>query len=311
MVKDVSIDKDQILDLIFPAEFEISFDVINSFGFTFNEGEVSISRRGKSVSESINEYGKAELSVPPGRYTITIYSKGDVIAKQDIEIRGNKEVTILSSVESQLHTIVIYLGIALVVFSLIIMVWKKKLLSGINLLIIAFLIIALFSPWWILNGDDGTTSTNTKTLLYPPKIISFSSSSEVIGGDVSHVPEEVTMILTLLSILIAVSCLIIFITIFSKNKFKKTTTGLSIISIIFLIITFAIFIYAMSMLTEIGVGSFIGSGDIDTSLPGISENQIIPSNWGPGIGFYLGFISIIIQVSFLAYSRIQNRKHKK
>jgi hypothetical protein len=283
---------------------------MNSFGFMLNEGEISVTRKGKSKSESIDDDGKTKLLIPPGRYTITVYSEGEVIAKQDIDVRGNKDVTILSSVESQLHIIVIYLGIALIVISIIILTWKKKIYTCLNLLVIALLIIALVSPWWILNGDDGATTTTTKTLLYPPKIISFSSSSEVIGGDVSNVPDEVTLILSLLFLLISLSCPLIFITIFTRNKLRRTTTGLTILSILFLIITFAIFIYAMSMLTEVGVGSFIGSGDIDTSLPGISENQVIPSNWGPGIGFYLGIISIIIFIASILFNRLKNRKTK-
>jgi len=102
------------------------------------------------------------------------------------------------------------------------------------------------------------------------------------------------MVLGLLSLLIIISSLIIFITIFSKNKFRKTTALLSVLSVLLLIVTISIFLYAMSMLTEVGVGSFIGSGDLDTSFPGLAENKILPSNWGPGIGFYLGVIGVVI-----------------
>jgi hypothetical protein len=52
----------------------------------------------------------------------------------------------------------------------------------------------------------------------------------------------------------------------------------------------------MGQITEVGVGSFIGSSDLETSLPGIAESKILPSSWGPGIGFYLGVLSVIILV---------------
>ena len=82
---------------------------------------------------------------------------------------------------------------------------------------------------------------------------------------------------------------------------------LSILSILLLIITISIFLYAMSMLTEVGVGSFMGSGDLDTSLPGLSESKVLPSQWGPGIGFFLGLISVIILVIVLLYGRLKKR----
>lgn len=309
--KDVSIDNDQTLDLMFPAEFELNFDVMNSFGYILSEGEISVSRSGKSERESIDENGKVKLSVPPGKYVISVYSEGEKIAQQEIDVRGDKEIDILTSQESFIHTIVTYLGIILAAFSIIFMLWKRKIYAGLKLLVIALLIISLISPWWVLNGDDGTTSTTTKTLLVPPKIVTLSSSSDVLGGDISQLPEEVTMVLSLLSLLIVISSLIIFITIFSKNKFRKTTALLSVLSVLLLIVTVSIFLYAMSMLTEVGVGSFIGSGDIDTSLPGLSESKVLPSQWGAGIGFFLGLISVIILVIVLLYGRLKKRFSKK
>jgi hypothetical protein len=64
------------------------------------------------------------------------------------------------------------------------------------------------------------------------------------------------------------------------------------------------------MLTEVGVGSFMGDGSIDTSLPGISESKVLPCNWGPGVGFYLGLISLIILIVILGYNKMKNRVKK-
>lgn len=309
--KDVSIDKDKSLDLMFPAEYELDFNIMNSYGDLLSKGEISVSRNRKVERKSIDESGRAKISVPPNKYEITVYSEGEKLAWQEIDVRGNKEIDIVTSQESVLHIVVIYLGIALTVFSIIFMLWKKKMYKGINLFVIALLIIALVSPWWVLNGDDGITATTTKTLLFPPKIVTLSSSSAVLGGDVSQVPPEVTMVLSLLSVLLAVSCLIIFITIFTKNKLRKTTAFLSILSIVILIATLSIFFYAMSQLTEVGVGSFIDGGDVETSLPGLSESKILPCKWGPGIGFYLGLIAAIILVVVLFYYMIKTRCSKR
>jgi len=306
--QDVQMDNDKTLDITFPAEFEINFDVTNNYGYTLSKGDISISRYGKSVSEPIDKNGKSKILVPPGKYKINVYMESKEIGRQEIDVRGDKKISILTSEESFIHTILIYIGIILVVFFLIFIIWKKKVYTGVKLLVVAILLISLFSPWWVLNGNQGEVTTSTKTLLIPPTIISFSSSSEVLGGDVSQLPSEATMVLSLLSVIIMVSCLIILLTIFTKNKYKKITTILSLFSIIFLILTLSIFFYAMSQITEVGVGSFVGSGDIDTSFPGITENKILPSNWGPGIGFYICLLSFIILIVYSFYRKMKKNK---
>lgn len=268
---EVTIDSDKNIDLTFPAEFEINIDVMDSYGYTITDGEISVSRSSKTESASIDKNGKAKISVPPGRYEIEVFSENEKIAQQTVEITGNKKIDILSSLDSFLNTIVVYLGIILLVGSIIYTLWKKNFYFGLKLFVISLLIISIVSPWWILNGDNGTTETTTKTMLVPPKIITLSKSTDVLGGDVSQVPSEVTMILNLLSIFIIMISVIIFFTIFIKNRLKKTSKILSILSIIFLVLTLFLFYYVMSLLTEVGVGSFIGSGDLDVSLPGIAD----------------------------------------
>jgi hypothetical protein len=66
----------------------------------------------------------------------------------------------------------------------------------------------------------------------------------------------------------------------------------------------------MSQITEVGVGTFIGSGDIDISFPGITENRALPSNWGPSVGFYLGLIALLILSIFMVYNKIKKRIQK-
>jgi hypothetical protein len=306
--KDVQIDNDKSLDITFPAEFELNFDVTNNYGYTLSKGDISISRYDKSESEPIDKNGKSKILVPPGKYKINVYIEGNEIARQEIDVRGDKKISILTSEDSFIHTFLVYISIILFVIFLIFIIWKKKLYADVKLIAIALLLISLFSPWWILNGNEGGVTTTTKTHLIPPTIISFSSSPDVLGGDVSQLPSEATMVLSLLSIIILVSCLIILFTVFTKNKYKKITTILSLFSMIFLILTLSIFFYAMSQITEVGVGSFIGSGDIDTSFPGIAENKILPSNWGPGIGFYLCFLSFFILIIYSFYRKMKKKK---
>jgi hypothetical protein len=299
--EDVSIDKDKFFNLIFPAEYELDLNVMNSYGNLLSNCKISLSRNGKIEERSINENGNVITSVPPGRYKITVYSRDEKIAQQEIDIREDKEIDIITSQESFLNSIIIYLGIILAISSILFMILKKKVFTATKLFVIALLVIALVLPWWVLNGDDKTTFTTTKTLLFPSKIVTLSSSPDILGGDISQVPPEVTMVLSLLSMLVAVSCLIIFLTLFIKNKSRKTTLSLLFFSFVLLIVTLSIFFYAMSQLTQVGVGSFIGSGDLEINLPGISESKILPCTWGPGIGFYFALIAVIILVIVFCY----------
>jgi len=300
----VTIPIESSLSITFPAEYEIDISSMDSYGYPLTEGEISIYRHSKSESFPIDKNGNGKISVPPGRYKIIVNSENENIAEQEVDVRGDKEIDILTAQDSFLHTIIFYLGIVLLIFSILFMLLKKKYNFCIILIIIALLIMSLFSPWWILNGENVNTETTTKTLLIPPKIITLSTSSDLIGGDVSQVPSEVTLILQLLSILIAVTCLLIFITIFIRNKFKRTNTFISILILILLVLTIALFYFVMGQITDVGVGSFMGSGELETNLPGIAESEIMQSSWGPGAGFFIAIFSLIFYFLLVFQKRL-------
>jgi len=174
------------------------------------------------------------------------------------------------------------------------MLWKKRYYQGLRFFIIGILIIALVSPWWVLTGDNGTTSTNTKTMLIPSKIVSLTESDSVIGGEISMVPEEATMAFGLLALLVIVTIIILFITVFTKTKFNKITKILSIIGFVLLLVIVLLFYYVMSQITMIGVGSFSGSGDLDITIPGIAASETLNCSWGPGLGFILSIVSAVV-----------------
>ena len=77
-------------------------------------------------------------------------------------------------------------------------------------------------------------------------------------------------------------------------KFRKTQIILSSFTIILIITSVALFYYGFSQLTSVGVGSFLGSGDLDISIPESKETVIIYCNWGPNIGFYMAVMVLVI-----------------
>lgn len=301
---EISLTNNKNVEFQLPAEYEINLDIKNSFGMDLTDkGKVVVSRSGKTISTNIGGNGKASFTVPPGDYKIDVIVNDKTVASQNVEIRGEKSLDIVAEKGSFLHSAITYLGLIIILFSVILMFWKKRYDIGLKLIIIGLLIVALVSPWWVLNGDNGSINTNTKTLLIPPKLVTQTSSGSIIGGQISQVPEEVTMVLTLLSILVILCCILIFASVFTKNRLKKTTKILSLLSFVILILAVLVFFYAMSQLTMIGVGNFMGSGNVDVTLPGLVESQSVASSWGPGIGFYLSIVVIIMLIVFFFLKR--------
>jgi hypothetical protein len=306
--KEININNDLKLNLEFPAEYPLSLNVYNSYGGILSEGQICISRFNKIKEFEINQKGYASIDVPPGEYKISVVLNDKEIAKQNLELKGEKNINIISSEDSLLHNMMLYLCFILIILAFIIYIWKRNLDKTLKIIAITLIFFSLFSPWWILNGEEALVKTTTKTFLIPQKIITLSSSTNVLGGEISQVPDEVTDVLGILMILLIISCLLIFFSIFTKRKYRKITIILSILSIILIILTISIFYYTLSQLTEIGIGSFIGGGEIEITIPGSAETKLLNCNWGPGIGFFLSLAIIIIFAIYLFIIKYQKYK---
>jgi hypothetical protein len=240
--------------------------------------------------------------------TLTLDEK--TVANYNIDIKSDKSVNVVSNVDSLLHNVAIVFGIALVIFAAIILFWKKQLKVGLWLIALGFLIIAVANPWWSLAGESGNTSTSTQTLLIPSSIVTMTSTADLIGGEISEIPEELTTVLQLLSLLIIVTCILLSLTIILHKRFQKLSTIILSVTGILVLIVVLLFFVAMSMVTEVGVGSFMGNGDLDVSLPGTGGNVEIMCNWGPGIGFYLGIVALLFIFIVPGYKIVKKLKNK-
>ena len=302
--QEVSLTQATTLTVMFPAEFAVDLSVFNSYADRLSSGKVSLQRNGKTTSMSIQQNGTATTLVPPGDYEIVVLADSENIAQQQIQVRGDKKMDILTSQGSLLHMVMLSLGVVFLIGAIGFLLWKRKLIAGIKLITIGLLIIALVSPWWALNGGTGTISTTTNTMVIPPKLITLTKTSNATGGEISAVPDEVTMVLSLLSLLVSVVCLLIFFSLLTEKKLRKTTVIISVLSIVVILLVVGVFYYALSQLTQVGVGSFMGSGTLDITIPGQSVQTSIPCSWGPGISFYLLIVSLVFLVLAFFIKRI-------
>ena len=131
------------------------------------------------------------------------------VAFQDVDIKSQKTLDIVTDTDSFIHIIVPILSIIFLVSSLVYLVYKKKFRFAIKLSIIFLLIISIFQPWWVLYGEENSVSTSTETFLYPPRMISFTESMDSMGGSVSMLPSELTALFTILSIILFVSIMFV------------------------------------------------------------------------------------------------------
>ncbi len=309
--KEITLAKATTLDVQFPAEFPLDFSVFNSYAALLSSGEISLQRNGKTKTTSIQQNGTALAYVPPGDYEMRIYTNDEDIAQQQIQVRGEKTMNIITTQGSFLHILIVSLGLLFVIGTLVFILWKKSFASGLKLLTMGLLIIALVSPWWALHGETETVSTTTNTLLIPSQIITLTKSSNAVGGEISAVPEEVTMVLGLLSLLVAVAFLFLLVSLLTMRRLKKTTMIIFFFCVVLLLLTLIIFYFAFSQLTQVGVGSFLGSGMLEITIPGEAEQTSILCSWGPGIGFYLLIASFILLVLPPLIMRMKGRFIRK
>jgi hypothetical protein len=306
-----TLEKAMTLDVKFPAEFTLNFSIFNSYANRLSSGDISFQRNGKTASTSIQQNGTASAMVPPGDYMILVHADNKLIAQQQIQVRGEKTMDIVTTQGSFLHTLIVYLGLLLVICTFVFCLWKKKVAIGLKFFTIGLFLIALVSPWWTLSGEENTISTTTNTFVVPPQIITLTTSPDSIGGEISAVPEEVTMVLGVLSLLVAVTCFILFLSFLTMKRLRKTTMILSFFSIVILFLSVVIFFYVFSQLTQVGVGSFMGNGNLDVTIPGKAEQTTISCSWGPGIGFYLLIPSLILLILTLFIKRIEKKFIRK
>ncbi|MEF8879556.1 MAG: hypothetical protein V5A64_04105, partial [Candidatus Thermoplasmatota archaeon] len=299
----VDLNEDKQLSIEFPAEFKSRFNVFDTYGQKISDGKIKLVREGKSIQTEIEE-GEAGISVPPGRYTLEVRSSGEIIAKQKIDIHSDKQVNVVSSQGSIFHLSLMVLGFIIVGLGGVVTFWKKKKPSyGLKLIAIGLLLAALFSSWWTVAGSTAEVSTSTKTLLKPSGIVTFTSADGVLGGDISMLPAEVSMVLNLVFLLLISSIIVVSLSMCLEHRYPRTSLVLSVLAMVLTVVSLSVFYYAFSEMAKISVGSFIGSGKLDVSIPGAGSVKV-SSSWGPGLGFYTSLAGVVSLVLSLFSKKI-------
>jgi hypothetical protein len=299
--KEISIptDKNILTEIDFPAELDVKLVILDARGNALKDAVVKFDRDGLEISKVTNENGAISLIIPPGNYVITIYSEESLIAQRKLDVFNERNLDISTKKEPVAPFVIITIAFVLGLISLFLCHRKKDIRLFLKILAVLIAVVAIVSPWWVLSGcsDNSHFENTTKLYITPTKMVSFTENINVSAGEIFSLDERFVSVIDLLPIAISLGliCIIASIILSKFNKVKLSFLA-KILCIIILIGSAVLFYYAMSILSDITVGSIFGSGDIKISIPGENLHQTLFCNWGLSTGFCLLCFSISLVI---------------
>ena len=297
--------------LVFPAVFPITFQIFNSRGMKIGGVAIQLSRGGKTINLKNNVSGTI-LSIPPGSYVVSVISQDQIISQRSLKVVSERSVDLFTIQEPMFPLLALVLAGIIVLIGLVMSVMKKDAFYFLVILVVGLCIIGIVSPWWTLQGSSSDVQTSSVLYLIPLDLVTTTKTSQFIGGELAFFPDLFIDAMTILPVLAVMSCILIFISLFFKRVDKKKWHFFSLICALFILIcSLLLFSVTMSAFTKVGVGSFSGQGIIDVSVQVEDIGTSVFCEWGPGIGFWLYSLSVLILLSTLVYVVIDNKKRNR
>ncbi|MFA5102520.1 MAG: carboxypeptidase regulatory-like domain-containing protein, partial [Candidatus Thermoplasmatota archaeon] len=313
--KAFSVDKDitiptQDTSFVFPAEFTVSFHVFDARGTGLDGMVVEMSRAGKTESTT-SDGSLAVFSVPPGMYAIKVVSQDSIISQRSVTVVGDRNVDLITNQEPAFPLILIGLSGVLIGIGLLLGIRKKEPLYLVSLLFLGLVIIALVLPWWSLQGSSADVQTSSTFYLIPLNLVSATTTPEVIGGDLTFFPDVFLTIMMIIPIIAVIAGSLALLALVIKRLQKKDLHVFFMIgALVLLFCSLVLFIVTMSAFTEVAVGSLIGNGTIDVSIPGQDTVVSVSCQWGPGVGLWL-YVGACVLLLSLCIVLLSQKKKKK
>jgi len=292
------------LTFVFQTLFNLSSKIYDLHGYPLSNVKLILSRDSKEEIKETDGNGESFFIIPPGEYELKIYSDDMLIAKKDIDFLSEKKVSIITNKESDFQFIVL-LSSFLIVFLIGLYNYKKRdFCFFVKVLIIFIAISSVILPWWSLSStnSDGESEISSNMYLTPSEMVTFTSSDEIFYGEFSSIDEAFDFAIDISLILIYLGLLSLFLNvIFEKIRYKKIESLFFVLSLFLFISSISLFLFSMSNFSQTFVGGLTGSGEICVNFPTNNDCTFIDSNWGPGIGFYMFFISFLMLFLIFIY----------
>jgi len=283
--------------LVFPVEYKVKTSVYNNRGDQLNNIKISIIRNGEKVEKTIDETGVSLFSLPPGTYNVSVYQNDDLIAIRKITIMDDRSIVLVTDSESFITYLVMISVVLFVAVSFFYSYKKRDLVFFVKIVSICLIVVALVAPWWMMYGENSSVQSTTSMFVNPVKMVTMTSTSDVVAGEFSSLPDELVDALSFIPVLTAAGCVLIICSMLLNWLNEKRFSLLFLFfAVVILTGSFVLFTYVTSQLTEIGLGGFVGSRNQYVSIPGENAEMALFCNWGPSFGFYLYLIAILLLI---------------
>jgi hypothetical protein len=293
-------EEDESVDIRFAAMFDIKIDLLDSRGDSTNgpDKKIEIMRYGKTILESTSDVNI--ISLPPGDYSVNVYSEDRLIGVKNIELTSKKDIKIVTTIEPMLPILLTILVLVFIGEIIVLVLFKKiSLNTFLKLLAMALILLSLFQPWWTLtaSSDNPVVEKSNEMFIVPQAMIETVEHNDNIYLDLATIPDIFTNFLGVLFLIITAGFILLGISflpnIILKKRFYKILISASILFLIIVAIAYTI---GMSRITEISIGSLEGEGTLDVVLPDTTKINM-SANWGLGLGFYLCILASLTAMS--------------
>ena len=296
---------------MFPATFPVTFQIVDARGLGLTDATIRINRSGKTETHSLNS-SSAVTSLPPGDYSVSVVSHNDVISKRPVTISSERTVELITAQEPLFPLLVIItiavVGAILVVYGII----KKDLAMTFVSLAACFAVIATMLPWWSLEGSTSEVTTASTLYLAPPAFVTITRTASVLTGELPYLPDLFTTILLVILVMIVLGCLLCGTSFLFQRMKKQKMRLLSILGAILVVgCGLVIFLFAMTLYSQVSVGSILGAGTIGVTIPGVNEQALVPCHWGPAVGFFMYILVVILLFATLILVIRKNKRSKE
>ncbi len=295
----------------FPATFPVTFHIIDARGLEVVDTALRINRSGKEQTKTLSS-PTAFTSLPPGNYDVSVASNDEIISKRPITVSSERTVELITTQQPLFPLIgiiaVIIIGAVLGVYSII----KKDIVLLLMTLAVGCAVIALMLPWWSLTGSTTEVTTSSTLYLAPPAFVTITRTASVLTGDLPYLPDLFLTVLLVILIMTGIGCLLCGLSFLFRRMQKPRMRVVSLLGGLVVVGScLVIFLVAMTMYSEVSVGSIQGAGTIGVMIPGVSEQPLVPCQWGFGAGFYSYLIVVVLLSASLVLLLLKKKRSTK
>jgi hypothetical protein len=297
----IKLNENKDVKIEFPAEYKIDIKIRDSRGISFQDSIIYIERNGKKIKVGENN-NEQTATLPPGKYIIEVQNNNEIIYKKNINIYSEGNFDIVTNHDSIFPIIFLVIFFILIGLILGFTYLKKNIKISLTFLPVIIVFISILFPWWMIQGSSNQISSTSSMYLYPMNLITLTTNSENIVGELAFIPDLFIQVINIFLIISFIGCIIVSLSYyFDRISNKKRTLLFLFLGIITFSISISMFIFALNELASITVGSIIGQGNIDSSVIQNGMASSVNSNWGFGIGFYIYLISLFLIIVNLVF----------